>query len=170
MAAGRHDRMGNVTGQPVIHGSFTVEVDIPAPPERVFSFYAESELRRRWFRIPGGDSHHELDFREGGHEVSQGTFAPSGVLEHLEHRSAFIDIVPGERIVYSYSFALDGDRRWVSLVTVSLGAAWNGTVLSHHEDFAFLFYVGDGAHELAHLKGGTRLLMNALAVALEAPA
>ena len=60
---------------PVIHGSFSVSADLDAPPERVFAAYSEPELRRRWFRIPGGSSHHELDFRVGGHEAAKGAFA-----------------------------------------------------------------------------------------------
>jgi uncharacterized protein YndB with AHSA1/START domain len=153
--------------QPVIHGSFSVSVELDSPPEQVFAAYADPELRRRWFRVPGSESEHELDFRVGGQEASRGVFAPSGVPEHLEYRSTFLDIVPGERIVYSYSFTLDGVPRWASLVTVALTAAGAGSVLDHVEDFAFLAYAGDGTNDVAHLKGGTRLQYNALAVALE---
>jgi uncharacterized protein YndB with AHSA1/START domain len=156
----------DATAQPVIHGSFSVSVELDAPPDRVFAAYSEPGLRRRWFRIPGGSSHHELDFRAGGHEAATGAFAPSGVLEHLEYRSWFADIVPDERIVLSYTFSLDGVRRWTSLVTVELAGTDAGTRLTHTEQYAYLAYTGEGEHDVAHLKGGTRLQMNALAAAL----
>jgi len=153
--------------QPVIHGSFTVTADLDAPRARVFAAYSEPDLRRRWFRIPGGNSSHELDFRVGGHEASAGTFAPSGILEHLEYQSRFADIVPGVRIVFAYTFSLDGIRRWTSLVTVELEGTDAGTRLTHTEQYAYLAYSGEGEHDVAHLKGSTRLQVNALAVALE---
>jgi uncharacterized protein YndB with AHSA1/START domain len=153
--------------KPVIHGSFSVTAELDATPARVFAAYREPELRRRWFRIPGGDGHHELDFQVGGREALAGTFAPSGLPEHLEYQSRFADIVPGERIVFSYTFSLDGVRRWTSLVTVELAGTGAGTRLTHTEQYAYLAYTGEGEHDVAHLKGSTRLQMNALAVALE---
>jgi len=153
--------------QPAIHGSFTVTAGLDAPPARVFAAYSEPGLRRRWFRIPGGDSSHELDFRVGGHEALAGTFAPSGIVERLEYASRFADIVPGERIVFTYTFSLDGIRRWTSLVTVELEGTDAGTRLTHTEQYAYLAYSGEGEHDVAHLKGSTRLQVNALSVALE---
>jgi hypothetical protein len=38
--------------------------------------------------------------------------------------------------------------------------------LRHTEHYVFLAYTADGAHDTAHLEGGTRLQLNALAAAL----
>jgi uncharacterized protein YndB with AHSA1/START domain len=157
----------------VLHGSFTVERDLAASPDRVYSAYADFAVRRRWFRIPGDPSRgsHELDFRVGGHEAASGVFAPTGEAEEaLSYRATFWNLEPGARIVFSYSVTLNGVRRWASLVTVSLSAlpppSGAGTRLRHTEQYAFLAYDGDGAHDIAHLKGSLPLQLNGLAAAL----
>ncbi len=162
----------------VLHGSFTVERDLAASPGHVYSAYADFTVRRRWFRMPGDSSRgsHELEFRVGWHEVASGVFAPAGEAEEaLSYRSTFWDLEPGARIVFSYSVALNGVRRWASLVTVSLSArplpaapSGAGTRLRHTEQYAFLAYDGDGAHDVAHLKGSLPLQLNGLAAALNA--
>jgi uncharacterized protein YndB with AHSA1/START domain len=159
----------------MLHGSFTVERDLAAPPARVFSAYADVSVRRRWFRMPGDPARgrHELDFRVGGHEAAAGVFAPTGGAEEtLEYRSTFWDLAPSTRIVLSYSVTVDGVRRWASLVTVSLSAlplpSGEGTRLLHTEQYAYLAYDGDGAQDIAHLKGSMPLQLNGLAAALSA--
>ncbi|HEY0934494.1 MAG TPA: SRPBCC domain-containing protein [Trebonia sp.] len=169
------DGPGTATGQAALSGSFSVERDLPASPDRVFAAYAEPRLRRRWLRIPGSaDAHYELDFRPGGGEVRRGRFAPNGIAgteELIEYRSVFWDIVPGTRLVFGYELVLDGVRRWVSLVTVEL-PAWpggEGTRLRHTEQYVLLAYADDGAREIAHLQGSTSLQLNGLAAALSGP-
>ena len=159
----------------VLHGSFSVERDLAASPGRVFSAYADISVRRRWFRMPGDPlrGSHELDFRVGGHEAAAGVFAPTGEAEEaLSYRSTFLDLEPGARIVFSYSVTVDGVRRWASLVTVSLSAqpqsSGEGTRLRHTEQYAYLAYAGDGAHDIGHLKGSLPLQLNGLAAALSA--
>jgi uncharacterized protein YndB with AHSA1/START domain len=151
-----------------IHGSFALTLDLAAPPARVYAAYADPAQRRRWFRIPSTPEHasHELDFRVGGHELARGLFAPAGAEENLEYRSAFWDIVPDERVVFSYAVTVNDIRRWVSLVTVELCPQEAGTHLRHTEQYAFLAWTGDGRHDVAHLKGGTRLQLNGLLAAL----
>ena len=163
----------------VLHGSFSVERDLAASPGRVFSAYADFPVRRRWFRMPGDPARgsHELDFRVGGHEAASGVFAPDGEGEEaLSYRSTFLDLEPGARIVFSYFVTLNGVRRWASLVTVLLSAlpvpvpvpSGEGTRLRHTEQYAFLAYDGDGAHDVAHLKGSMPLQLNGLAAVLDA--
>jgi uncharacterized protein YndB with AHSA1/START domain len=166
---------GAAVRQAVLHGSFSVERDLAASPGRVFSAYADFSVRRRWFRMPGDPARgrHELDFRVGGHEVASAVFAPTGEAEEaLEYRAAFFDLEPGARIVFGYSVTVDGVRRWASLVTVSLSAlplpSGAGTRLRHTEQYAYLAYDGDGAQDIAHLKGSMPLQLNGLAAALGA--
>lgn len=149
----------------VIHGTFTLPADLNAPPARVFAAYADPGQRPRWFRMPGR-THYELDFRVGGREISRGEFAPMGEPERLEYHAVFGDIVPDERLVFSYATTVNEVRRWVSLVTIELAAADGGTRLRHTEQYAFVAYSGDGSGDTAHLRGGTRLQLNALAAAL----
>jgi uncharacterized protein YndB with AHSA1/START domain len=155
----------------VLHGSFTLPLDLAAPPDRVFAAFSEPSLRTRWFRVPSepGASHYELDFRVGGHEIAEGAFAPSGVREQVGYRSRFLDIVPDERIVFSYEVILDGRRRWVSLVTVELAPDGGGTHISRTEQYALLARTGDGQQDVAHLKGSIRLQLNGLAYVMKAP-
>jgi uncharacterized protein YndB with AHSA1/START domain len=174
------DGQRTTTGQPALTGSFSVERSLAAAPDLVFAAYADPELRGRWLRVPGNraGSHYEADFRPGGHEVRRGRFAPTGIAgteELIEYRSVFWDITAGSRLVFSYELVLDGVRRWVSLVTVELSALAPGTPggeagtrLRHTEQFVLLAYAGDGAQDIAHLKGSTGLQLNGLAAALSA--
>jgi len=77
------DGSGTATRQEVLHGTFTVERDLAAPPGAVYAAYADAAVRRRWFRMPGDPArgHYELDFRVGGHEAASGVFAPTGEAE-----------------------------------------------------------------------------------------
>jgi uncharacterized protein YndB with AHSA1/START domain len=153
------------------HGSVTVERLLPAPPARVFAAFAEPALRRLWFRVPAepGTGHHELDFRVGGTERAGGTFAPMGEPEVIEYRSRFVEIEPDERIVFMYEVGLDGARRTVSLVTVELAPDATGTRLTYTEQFAVLRYTGDGADDVAHVRGSVPLLLNGLTASLGDP-
>jgi uncharacterized protein YndB with AHSA1/START domain len=166
---------GTSLGQVPIHGSFAVERDLAASPDRVFSAYADVSVRRRWFRIPGDPAraHHSLDFRPGGSEESRGVFAPlgdAGPEERISYRSVFWDVLPGSRLVFGYELMLNDVRRWVSLVTVELSSLDSGasTRLRHSEQYVFLAYAEDGAQDVAHLKGSTQLQLNGLAAALDA--
>jgi uncharacterized protein YndB with AHSA1/START domain len=174
------ESQGTITRQPALTGSFSVERSLAASPDQVFAAYAEPRLRARWLRVPGDParSEYELDFRPGGHELRRGRFAPSGVAgteELIEYRAVFWDIQPGARLVFGYELVLDGIRRWVSQVAIELAqlaapapGGQPGTRLLHREQYVLLAYAGDGAQEIAHLKGSTGLQLNGLAAALSA--
>lgn len=174
-AAGRgaaaHGAVGGGATEPALHGSFTVELDLAAPRPRVFQAFADASVRRSWFRLPGrsATAEHELDFRVGGGEAARNVFVSGDIEERLAYRSRFLDIVPDTRIVYAYGTEVAGLRRWASLVTVELSDAPGGSRLTWTEQYTYLVWTGDGAQDIAHLRGGTRLVLNGLTVAV-APA
>jgi uncharacterized protein YndB with AHSA1/START domain len=153
----------------VLHGSFTVTRDINAAPARVWDAYANADLRSAWRRLPGPDGVLDLDFRVGGWERLTGTSAATGTVEAIASHALFLDIVAGERIVSAHEALLDGERRWVSLISIGFEPAPAGTRVTHTEQYTFLAWAGDGAHDQAHLRGSTQLSFNALAALVEEP-
>ncbi|MCK9893652.1 SRPBCC domain-containing protein [Frankia sp. AgB32] len=170
--------------RPVLHGSFTVQRVLALAPARVFAGFADEALWSRWTRLPGpaGTAWSELDLRPGGSALARNTFVAGGHAERLENRARFLDVVPDARIVYAYEAVVNDVCQWVSLVTVELGtgterrgaagervaggAGQGGTVLTWTEQYAFLVLRGDGADDVAHLRGGTLLRLNGLESAL----
>jgi len=143
------------------HDTFTIERRYPAPPARVFAAFADPEKKARWFGcVPGWEvAEQTLDFRVGGREVWRG--GPPGGAEH-RNDTVYHDIVPNERIVWSYAMQL-GDRRIsVSLSTVELRPDGSGTRIVFTEQGVFLDDY-DGAAERVH---GTGELLDSLGRAL----
>jgi uncharacterized protein YndB with AHSA1/START domain len=138
------------------HATFERRHD--ASPARVFAAWAEPTAKAGWFAchddwISGG---YELDFRVGGRErLSIG--AKDGPVH--AHDARYHDIVPEQRIVYSYDMHLDDRRISVSLATVELEPAGGGTRLTFTEQAVFL----DGYDDVADREHGTRELLDSLA-------
>jgi uncharacterized protein YndB with AHSA1/START domain len=152
----------------VRHDTFTISRRLDAPPAQVFSAFADSAVRRRWFRMPGSGAAYEHDFRVGGGETARSTFTTAeSAPERLEYRSRYLDIAGTERIVFGYEALVDGELRWTSLVTVELDAEADGTRLLWTEQVTFVRYDGDGSTDLAHLRGGSTLRLNGLDAALD---
>ncbi|SRR5690606_2025288 len=146
----------------VTHATFTIERTYPVPPARVFQAFADPATKAQWFAAPEewGPEEHDMDFRVGGTETSRG--GPVGGPVHT-FRAYYWDIVPDERIVYSYDMHLDDVRISVSLSTVELRAAGDGTRLIYTEQGAFL----DGHDSPTGREHGTRELLDALGRMLE---
>jgi uncharacterized protein YndB with AHSA1/START domain len=138
----------------VEHATFVVERRYEAPPERAFAAWADPAAKARWF--VDSDARLELDFRVGGQERSQGT-APDG--SAYSYEALYQDIVPAQRIVYTYDMLLDETRISVSLATVEFTpVGGNGTRLVFTEQGAFL----DGHEPPARRAGGMGSLLDAL--------
>src|SRR3954463_15559273 len=159
---------------PSLTGTFTIPLELAAPPERVWPFFAELPLRKRWVRMPGPSSTatHEFDFRPGGRERMTNTLTSGDQVEALENRSIFYDVIPNERIVSSYEAVVAGILRWVALVTVELSPNDDdGTRLEWTEQYSFVHLsTPGGIDDVKHLIGGTRLRLNGLVAALAAAA
>jgi uncharacterized protein YndB with AHSA1/START domain len=142
-----------MTERSVNHATFVVERTYDASPARVFAAWTEPRAKARWFA--GRDAEFELDFRLGGRELNRGR-APDGQVYSYEAR--FQDIVPGERIVYTYEMHSDETRISVSLATVEFKHDGAGTRLIYTEQGAFL----DGHDTPAQREQGTGGLLDAL--------
>jgi uncharacterized protein YndB with AHSA1/START domain len=151
----------------VRHDSFTITRRLEAPPSAVFAAFAEEQIRRRWFRLPGSHAAYRHEFRVGGGEDALSTFdIPDSAPERLHYRSRYLDIVTARRIVFTYESIVDDVPRWASLVTVLIADDGFGSVLTWTEQVAFLTRTGDGGADLPHLRGGTALRLNGLTAAL----
>jgi uncharacterized protein YndB with AHSA1/START domain len=143
----------------VEHAPFVVERRYEASPERAFAAWADPEAKARWF--VGSDAHLELDFRVGGRERHRAT-APDG--SAYSYEALFQDIVPGQRIVYTYDMLLHGTRISVSLTTVEFTPEGHGdTRLVFTEQGAFL----DGHESPARRAEGMGGLLDALGEELQ---
>jgi uncharacterized protein YndB with AHSA1/START domain len=118
----------------VQHATFVVERRYDVSPERAFAAWADPQAKARWF--VDSDADLELDFRIGGRERSRGT-APDG--NAYSYEALYHDIVPADRIIYSYDMHLQETRISVSLATVEFTPVGdNGTRLVFTEQGAFL--------------------------------
>lgn len=150
-----------MTERSVSHATFVLERRYEADPKRVFAAWAEPAAKRRWF---GDDEDSEtleysLDFRVGGTEVWEGGPKDGPT---FRNDTVYHDILPDQRIVFSYAMKMDEARISVSLATVELKAEGGGTRLVFTEQGAFL----DGKDIAERRQSGWGSLLDALGKAL----
>ena len=143
------------------HATLVIERAYAASPARVFHAFADPKAKARWFVGPDEweSSDHALDFRVGGREHASGG-PPGGPVHSFD--ALYQDIVPDQRIVYTYDMHLDDKRISVSLATVELKPAGAGTRLIFTEQAVFL----DGYDNPAQREEGTRALLDNLDTSL----
>ena len=146
----------------VVHSTFTIERTYDRPPARVFAAWADPNLKSRWFGGGTDDAPMGLDtdFRVGGHERDR---VEPGATPAYQAR--FHDIVPDERIAFTYDLSLGGALVSVSLATVEFRPAdgGTGTTLTYTEHGAFL----DGLDDPELRKNGTGGMLDELGRWLE---
>lgn len=140
-----------MTERSVQHASFTIERAYEFTPAQVFGAFASAEARGRWLFAPDeqpkdGDA---FDFRVGGRDHFT-VAEPNGPTHTYD--ALYYDIVPEQRIVYSYEMYQDGARISVSVATVELTPVQGGTRLTFTEQGAFLDGL-DTAKEREHGTG-----------------
>ena len=146
----------------VAHETFVVERIYDVPVARTFQAWADPLLKARWFAgtAEALGAGYELDFRVGGREVNRGG-PPGGPIYTYE--SEFRDIVPEQRIVYTYEMFADHSRISVSVATVLFRGDDTKTQLVVTEQGVFL----DGLDTVAQREEGTQSLLESLAASLE---
>jgi uncharacterized protein YndB with AHSA1/START domain len=146
----------------VAHDTFVIERTYNAPVAQVFRAWADPILKARWFAGSADalGAGYELDFRVGGREVNRGG-PPGGSVYTYE--SQFRDIVPEQRIVYTYEMWADESRISVSVATAQFHSQDATTQLVLTEQGVFL----DGHDTVAQREEGTRSLLESLATVLK---
>jgi uncharacterized protein YndB with AHSA1/START domain len=145
-----------------VHATFVIERTLRATPAEVFNAFADPKAKAQWFAGPEEweSGPREFDFRVGGRERNSG--GPKGGPIH-RFECIYQDIVPNQRIVYSYDMHLDKHRISVSLATFALTPVGSGTRLVLTEQGAFL----DGYDDAGQRESGMRQLIDALGAFVE---
>ena len=145
----------------VAHDTFVIERIYHAPVTQVFRAWAEPVLKARWFAGSADalGAGYDLDFRVGGREVNRAG-PPGGPV--YTYQSEFHDIVPEQRIIYTYEMYADETRISVSVATVQFRSRDAATQLVLTEQGVFL----DGHDTAAQREEGTRSLLDSLAAIL----
>ncbi len=150
--------------QPVVHNTFVVERSYPVKPERVFVAFADPAQKRRWYAE--GEQYevesYEQDFRIGGREhYAKGGFKEGHPLKgfSLKSENIYRDIVPNRRIIFTSTMAVADKCISVSLGTVELLPAAQGTDLILTFQSAFL----EGSDGPEMREAGWRGLLDKLA-------
>ncbi|MGG1554618.1 SRPBCC family protein [Paenibacillus ferrarius] len=138
----------------VKHATFIVERTYAAPPAKVYMAWADPALKAKWF------SKADLfEFRVGGKEYSKGG-PPGGPIFTFD--ACYQEIVPEQRIVYSYTLDSDDTRISASLTTIELISTNEGTKLIFTEQGAFF----DGHDTPEVREHGTGEMLDALGKSL----
>jgi len=156
-------RIEAATRGSVVHAIFSLERVYGATPTQVCRALSDQAAKAKWFE--GGEGwvvlERHMDVRPGGRERLQGRWA-SGMVTTFD--AVYFDVVPNQRLVYGYEMRLDDRKISVSLATIELAPADEGTRLKVTEQGAFL----DGYDDAGKREHGTGLLLDRLGAALSA--
>jgi uncharacterized protein YndB with AHSA1/START domain len=154
---------GGEARRSVVHATFHLERTYDAPVERVFKALSDEAAKSKWFGGPADQwqlLERHMDFRVGGRELAKGRWK-GGVVSTFD--AVYHDIVPHERIVYTYEMHLDDKKISVSLATMQLKSAGpERTTLLVTEQGAFL----DGYDDAGSREHGTGFLLDRLGSSL----
>ncbi|MGG1518851.1 SRPBCC family protein [Paenibacillus oryzisoli] len=138
----------------VKHATFVVERTYIAPPAKVYMAWADPALKAKWFSKAD-----IFEFQVGGKEYSKGG-PPGGPIFTFD--ACYQEIVPEQRIVYSYTLDSDDTRISASLTTIELISTDEGTKLIFTEQGAFF----DGHDTPEVREHGTGEMLDALGKSL----
>jgi uncharacterized protein YndB with AHSA1/START domain len=140
-----------MTQRAVIHDTFSIARTYPASLSRLFAAFASEEAKNTWGDTGDLESNDadaaqtEFDFRTGGRE--RFGFKYQGTAYRYD--ALYYDIVPGQRIIYSYEMYAGDVRISVSVATIEFAETDGGSGLTWTEQGAFLDgFDGPGASQL----------------------
>ncbi len=146
----------------VVHAIFHLERTYDAPAARVWKALTDEAAKSKWF---GGTPEkwewleRHMDVRVGGSERLKARWE-GGVVSTFE--ATYHDVIPNERLVYSYVMHLNDKKISVSLATMQLIGQGGKTTLKVTEQGAFL----DGYDDAGSREHGTGFLLDALGASL----
>ncbi len=146
----------------VVHAVFHLERTYDAPVARVWAALTDPVAKQKWFGGPPGkweELERHMDVRVGGTERAKGRWE-GGVVSTFD--AIYHDVVPLERLVYSYVMHLDEKKISASLATMQLKGEGGKTTLKVSEQGAFL----DGYDDAGSREQGTGFLLEALGASL----
>jgi uncharacterized protein YndB with AHSA1/START domain len=151
-----------MTVRSAIHDTFTIERSYPATPSRVFAAFASEEAKSIWgdtgdLEPAEGDADAaEFDFRVGGRE----RFSHKWQGTTFRYDALYYDIVPDQRIVYSYEMYANDTRISVSVATIEFAKTGDGTTLTYTEQGAYLDGIDGPDAPRLRQEGTTEMLDN----------
>ena len=149
-----------MTDRSIVFATFVVERTYAHPVAKVFSAWSNPEFKRQWFGSPDpAKANGVFEFREGGREYNADKMGNDEFTFDVSYR----DIVPDNRIVYTYEMTMNGRRISVSLASVQFTPTANGTKMVVREDGAFL----DGLDNPKQREDGTNYLIDQLGAWLD---
>ncbi|MGZ4031345.1 MAG: SRPBCC family protein [Tumebacillaceae bacterium] len=138
----------------VKHATFVVERTYSALPERVYNAWANPVAKAKWF-----SKSEVFEFKIGGREYSVGG-PPDGPVFTFD--ACYQEIVPEQRIVYTYTLDQGETRISASLATVEFHRTEDGTKLVFTEQGVFF----DGYDTPEVREEGTIAMLEALGKSL----
>ncbi len=153
---------GASTVRSVVHATFDLERTYDAPVARVWNALTDETAKQKWFAGTPGQwevLERHTDVRVGGQERLKGRWT-SGTVSNFS--ATYLDVVPNERLIYSYEMDIDDRKISVSLATMQLKSAGGKTTLKITEQGAFL----DGYDDAGSRALGTGFLLDALGASL----
>src|SRR5258708_3119347 len=146
---------GGETGiRSVAHATFHLERSYDAPVARVWKALTDEAAKQKWFAGTPGEwelLERHMDVRVGGREWLKGRWE-GGMVSTFD--ATYHDVIPNERLIYTYEMYLDDKKISVSLATLQLKAGGGKTTLMVTEHGAFLDgydNAGSPAHGTGHL-------------------
>lgn len=156
-------RGGGDTARSVVHATFHLSRSYDAPVAHVWAALTEPAAKSRWFGGAPGQwelLERQMDVRIGGRERLKGRWK-GGVVSSFD--ALYHDVIPNERLVYTYEMHLDDRKISVSLATLQLTVEGGRTTLTVTEQGAFL----DGYDDAGSREHGTGQLLDALGASLK---
>ena len=147
----------------VAHATFHLERRYDAPVARVWKALTDETAKQKWFAGTPGQwelLERHMDVRVGGSERLKGRWK-GGAVSTFD--ATYHDVIPNERLIYTYEMHLDDKKISVSLATMQLKADNGKTTLMVTEQGAFL----DGYDDAGSREQGTGHLLDALGASLK---